>query len=247
MKTKGFIVKTKVFKVKYLSKILDKYKMSLLTSHVYLMIAFLISFNYFFMDYSNFYLDKDVVHPKVVFIDYLHVLTSPINQWFVDHPSVSWFFIVIQSLLCDFTFLIISLNVLVNKHVYAVLGSIIGMSLRQLMLFFVRFPIPSNMIWYNPNIPTLTADYSQTDFYFSGHTMSFTFFLAYTFMYEWNNKKLQRLMQIYAIFALCYIVSLLIIFRIHYTADIFTGFILSLLVSFTYRYYEIKSTCPQQQ
>jgi hypothetical protein len=215
--------------------------MNLNTLHVYWLMAFLLFFNFAFSDYSNYYIDQYLTHPKGTLIDYLHILTSPINLWMITHPPVSRILLIIQSLCCDSVITIMTLSIIVNKQIYPLFATIVIIFLRQTMLTLFRLPIPENMIWYDPGIPSLSVTYSQSDFYFSGHTSTFTFFLLYCFIYEWENTKIQKIAQKFAIVSLIYIISLLIVFRIHYTADIFTGFIFTLLIFFTSRYYEIKN------
>src|SRR5277367_5601307 len=89
---------------------------------------------------------------------------------------------------------------------------------RCLVLQFVHF-------WNYPGFPSLMADYSiQHDLFFSAHT-GIACLVATELMR--TRKKWLTLTGLY-FFAM--IVMMLIVFRIHYTMDIFTGLIVALLI-----------------
>ena len=87
----------------------------------------------------------------------------------------------------------------------------------------VKFPYPDHVIWNNPGFYTFTVPYDHTrDFFFSGHTT--------TIVLIWCELSLTRQPRfIIAAVALStiYMLSMLVVVRVHYTIDIVAAIIYS--------------------
>ncbi len=85
------------------------------------------------------------------------------------------------------------------------------------------------MVWHSPGFVSLTVPYDHTrDFFFSGHTGSLTIILLEFSQLTINNsKKIAGYVWVLTFICLIYMMNLLIITRVHYTADIIGGLIFS--------------------
>ncbi len=80
------------------------------------------------------------------------------------------------------------------------------------------------MIWFAPGVNPVSFSYDHTaDYYYSGHTGCLMIFCL-----EAHRLKLPIYVQIYFIVCLIYMICLLLVNRVHYTADVFGGILFSL-------------------
>lgn len=79
-------------------------------------------------------------------------------------------------------------------------------------------PFPQGFYWESPGVPSLVVPYGRgSDFFFSGHS-GFLVICAS----EWHRLKFPRVRN-FVIFAALYTMLILLVYRIHYSIDIFTG------------------------
>jgi hypothetical protein len=83
----------------------------------------------------------------------------------------------------------------------------------------VRMPFEGYTVWYNPGFPTWTVEYGHTsDYFFSGHTGTVIILFL-----EAKKLNLSFIVQSLLILSMFYIVLMLLVARVHYTADVFGG------------------------
>ncbi len=108
----------------------------------------------------------------------------------------------------------------------------------------ITMPYVSYVVWQNPGFPTFSVFYDHTsDYFFSGHTG--TLVILYL-----ESRKLNLPIWIKGclILSTIYIILMLLIGRVHYTIDIFGGFIYSLyfydLVDKNLSFFDQLMNCP---
>jgi len=142
-------------------------------------------------------------------------INTPGNEHFRD------FFLFFCSLLLDITFITtLGYWVLHGKsgRLPVTLGVFYGT--RAIVQSFWTSPFPEGNWWYSPGIPSLVVPYGrQSDFFFSGHS-GFLVICAS----EWHKLKMPRLRN-FVIGTAIYTILILIIYRTHYSIDVFTGVI----------------------
>jgi len=81
-------------------------------------------------------------------------------------------------------------------------------------------PFPQGFYWEDPGFPSLVVPYGRgSDFFFSGHS-GFLVICAS----EWHKLKMPKIRN-FVIGTLLYTILILLVYRIHYSIDIFTGVI----------------------
>jgi len=130
------------------------------------------------------------------------------------------FFLFFCSLLLDVTFIVtLGYWVLHGKsgRLPASLGVFYG--IRAIVQGFWTSPFPEGNYWYAPfGIPSLVVPYGrQSDFFFSGHS-GFLVIVAN----EWHKLKFPRIRN-FVIASAIYTMFILVIYRTHYSIDVFTG------------------------
>jgi hypothetical protein len=87
------------------------------------------------------------------------------------------------------------------------------------------FPFPRDIIWKNPGFFSLTVPYDHTrDFFYSGHTGILV--VAFCEVYTLGMKKCSLVCGM----CICYIIILLLSTQVHYTTDVFAGFIMGFYI-----------------
>ena len=158
--------------------------------------------------------------------DGLHLLTAPLNQYFLQHATAANGLLIVSSGLIDLLALFVLARWVFGASVRPFLGLLIILGLRQLMEALCALPMPPNMIWHYPGVPTLLVTYSvANDYYFSGHTSIAVF--AATELARLGRRWLTTLGVVLAIFE----VTTVLVLRAHYTMDVFTGTIVALYVA----------------
>lgn len=106
-----------------------------------------------------------------------------------------------------------------------------GFLVRLLLSFKLveKFPFPQYMVWHSPGFLSLTVPYDHTrDFYYSGHTGAMTLILLeFSQLTVKNGRKVSGYIWVFAFVCLIYMMNMLIITRVHYTADVVGGLIFS--------------------
>ena len=107
------------------------------------------------------------------------------------------------------------------------IGLVIVLGLRQIMQALVALPAPANEIWHYPGFPSLLVTYSvANDYFFSAHTA--IAILAITEIARAGRRWLTALGILIAVFE----VLTVLILRVHYTMDVFTGIVTGLYAAY---------------
>lgn len=170
------------------------------------------------------------IPPEGVIIDKLHMWTAPINHFFHQSPLTSKTILITTSLWIDASILFLCVRAWFGPTIRPFLELFLFAVVRQSLQFLVSLPIPEGIIWEYPGFPSLMIDYSlQHDLYFSGHT-------GVTFLTVIELLRTHKKWLGYISLCLCALVVMTIVFfRIHYTMDIFTGFLVALSIIYISR------------
>jgi len=145
---------------------------------------------------------------------------------FINTPGNEFyrsFFQALCSLLVDTTFIItFGYWVLKGKSGRLPITLAIFYITRALVQKVAFMPYPEGWYWYDPGFPSLVVPYGRgSDFFFSGHS-GFMVICAS----EWHslkNTKHNNKIRNFVIFSGIYTVLILLVYRIHYFIDVFTG------------------------
>lgn len=162
-----------------------------------------------------------------VIVDSIQNLFSGWNTWLLQEENVTYRSVIqmLSSALMDLTFVLTMLGWVVQQksgNRFAV-SFVAFYALRALVQMVWHTPFPAEGYWWErPFIPSLVVSYGrESDFFFSGHTGFLVLCLC-----EWNAKK-NRLMTFSTGLVLAFVIPVLLIFKIHYTIDIFAGAIVA--------------------
>ena len=98
------------------------------------------------------------------------------------------------------------------------LSLVLLLGLRQLMQILCGLPTPPDMIWHYPGFPSLFVTYNvANDYYFSGHTG-----IAVLGALELARFR-KTWLTILGILVVAFEIVTVLILRVHYTMDVFTG------------------------
>jgi hypothetical protein len=158
--------------------------------------------------------------------DSLHVLTAPLNFYFLQHPSAANALLIVSTAFVDGLTLFLLAGWILGRSVRPLLGLVILLGLRQIMEGLCALPQPPNMIWHNPGFPSLLVTYNvANDFFFSAHTAIAVFGAT-------ELGRLGRLwLKLVAIVIVLFEVTTVLVLRAHYTMDVFTAIIAALYVA----------------
>lgn len=151
-------------------------------------------------------------------IDESHKMIAGINIFLQNHTNITRIIIIITSLMIDINVLFVCGNSLWKRKYQPLYIIIAGLTLRQICQFFNRLPVPENMIWFHPQIPSLLVTYSvSNDFFFSGHT-----FIAMLVGSE-IIKKPRLLAKIYGFMFIIIEITFVIVTNGHYFMDVYAA------------------------
>jgi len=141
---------------------------------------------------------------------------------FINKPGNEIFrniFQLICSLLIDITFIItVGYWVLRGKSGRLPISLGVFYIVRALVQKIWISPFPPGFYWETPWIPSLVVPYGRgSDFFFSGHSG----FLVICAL-EWHKAKMSKIRN-FVIAILIYTILILLVYRIHYSIDIFAG------------------------
>jgi len=143
------------------------------------------------------------------------LIATPGNEHWRD------FFQIFASGLIDSVFLSVLIYwVIYGKSSRLVVSQAIFYGTRALLQKLFWAPFPPMYYWYSPPIPSLAVPYGRgSDFFYSGHA-GFVVLCAN----EWHQLGKSK-MRNYTLGVLVVTIFTLLIYRIHYTIDIFTGIV----------------------
>jgi len=142
-------------------------------------------------------------------------INTPGNEHYRD------FFQAFCSFLLDVIFMItLGHWVLYGKNGRLPVSFAVFYGTRALVQAIWTTPFPEGNYWYSPGFPSLVVPYGrQSDFFFSGHS-GFLVICAS----EWHKLKVPKLRN-FIIGTAVYTILILLIYRTHYSIDVFTGVI----------------------
>jgi PAP2 superfamily C-terminal len=150
--------------------------------------------------------------------DRLHDLTTPLHAWFTRNTAATNATLVITSALIDAIGIYLLGNAIFGASVRPFIALFILFGLRQLCQAITTMPQPSGVIWRHPGVPSLLVTYHvANDFFFSGHT-AVAALGALELWYHGPHFAAIVVTGIAFIEA-----AVVIIFRAHYTADVFAA------------------------
>jgi hypothetical protein len=83
-------------------------------------------------------------------------------------------------------------------------------------------PYPQGFIFESPGIPSIGVPYGKArDFFYSGHTGFMTFCTALVASTK------SKFMKYFMVFGTIQVITMLLITRVHYSIDVFAGFIVA--------------------
>ncbi|PWT90637.1 MAG: hypothetical protein C5B54_06750 [Acidobacteria bacterium] len=163
--------------------------------------------------------------PAGIIGDNLHALTSPLNDYLVQHASVTNALLIVSSGFIDLFAIYLLISSIVGPTIRPFLGLMILFLLRQACEALCALPQPENMIWHYPGFPSLLVTYGvSNDFFFSGHTS-----VAVYGAFELSRLKHRWLTVAAAVIAVLEMITVLAL-RVHYTMDVFAALVTALLV-----------------
>jgi hypothetical protein len=158
--------------------------------------------------------------------DGLHNLTAGLNWYFARNAGAANLLLIVSSGLIDALGLFLLARWLFGGSVRPFLGLFLLMVLRQILQAICALPAPPGMIWHYPGFPSLLVTYKvANDFFFSGHTAIAVFgaIELSRFRHKW--------LMVMAILIVIFEVATVLILRVHYTMDVFTGAVAALWIS----------------
>jgi hypothetical protein len=159
--------------------------------------------------------------------DGLHIATASANLFLQAHPSAANALLIVSSAIVDLLGIFLLSKWIFGASARPFIGLVIVLGLRQIMQALVALPAPANEIWHYPGFPSLLVTYSvANDYFFSAHTA--IAILAITEIARVGRRWLTALGILIAVFE----VLTVLILRVHYTMDVFTGIVTGLYAAY---------------
>jgi hypothetical protein len=150
--------------------------------------------------------------------DRLHDLTTPLHAWFTRNPRATNLTLIVTSALIDAIGIFLLGSAILGSSLRPFVALLILFGLRQICQAITTMPNPTGVIWRHPGFPSLLVTYDvANDFFFSGHTA-----VAALGALELAYHGPPVAAVIVGVIALIE-ASVVIIFRAHYTADVFAA------------------------
>jgi len=154
--------------------------------------------------------------------DKAFIALEPITKFLIATPGNERFrdsFQILCSFLMDSVFILtFGYWVLNGKTIRIVFSLAVFYLTRALIQSMFWSPFPPMFYWYDPGVPSLVVPYGRgSDFFFSGHS-GFLVLCAN----EWHKIGIKK-MRNFVILVLGYTIFTLLVYRIHYSIDIFAG------------------------
>ncbi len=150
--------------------------------------------------------------------DTVHEWLSAPNLYLHTHPSAANALLILSSAVIDAVGLFLLWRSIVGPTVRPFIGLLLLFAMRQACQALCALEPPVGMIWRDPGVPSLLVTYDvATDFFFSGHTG-----LAVLGAVELARLGGRRWLCVGIAIAV-FEAGVVLIFRAHYTMDVFTG------------------------
>ena len=159
--------------------------------------------------------------------DGLHSATAPLNLYLQSNPKAANALLIVSSAIIDLLGIFLLSKWIFGTTLRPFLALIIVLGLRQIMQALVALPAPPNEIWHYPGFPSLLVTYNVTnDYFFSAHTA--IAILGITELARVRKTWLTALGILVALFE----IATVLILRVHYTMDVFTGIVTGLYAAY---------------
>jgi len=154
--------------------------------------------------------------------DKAFMVLEPITKFLIASPENEGFRNAIQIIgsgLIDIAFLLtLGYWIFYGKSSRIIVTFAIFYGARAVVQNLIWMPFPEYYWWYDPGFPSLVVPYGRgSDFFFSGHSGFVVICLN-----EWKKLGFKKL-KYFCSALLLLTIFILLVYRIHYTADIFTG------------------------
>ena len=159
--------------------------------------------------------------------DRLLSLTTPLNLYLQVHPLAANTLLIASSAIIDLLGIFLLSKWIFGASLRPFLALVIVLGLRQVTQVLVALPAPPNEIWHYPGFPSLLVTYGvANDYFFSGHTA-----IAVLAVTEIARARRPWLTGLAVLVALFEVVTVLIL-KVHYTMDVFTGIVAGLYAAY---------------
>ncbi|HBC88591.1 MAG TPA: hypothetical protein DCZ94_16715 [Lentisphaeria bacterium] len=150
--------------------------------------------------------------------DLIHDVSAGANAYLKAHPKAANALLITSSMFIDMFGIFLILASVFGPSMRPFVALLILFMMRQICQALCALPIPPEMIWRSPGVPSLLVTYGvANDFFFSGHTS-----IAMLGAIEVFRMCPLWLGIIAAVVAVFEMVTVLIL-RAHYTMDVFTA------------------------
>ncbi|MFO0906971.1 MAG: phosphatase PAP2-related protein [Isosphaeraceae bacterium] len=158
--------------------------------------------------------------------DGLHALTAGVNAWLAAEPARGNALLISSSFVIDLLGLFLLGSSIFGPSIRPFLGLLAIFALRQASQGLTGLVPPEGMIWRYPGVPSLLVTYGvASDLFFSGHTS----------IAVWGGIEIARRgfpgARWLGLFVAVFEATTVLVLRAHYTMDVFTGVVVSLLIA----------------
>jgi hypothetical protein len=158
--------------------------------------------------------------------DEVHSLTSALHAKLAASTELANILLASSSAIMDVLGLFLFAIAIFGPTFEPVVGIILLFTLRQFAQSFCHLPPPKGIIWRNPGVPSLFVTYDvKNDLFFSGHT-AFAVYGALT-LHSLLGDQVGIPLGIALVF---FQISTVLLLRVHYTMDVFTGVFCALYI-----------------
>jgi PAP2 superfamily C-terminal len=158
--------------------------------------------------------------------DALHNLSSGLNSYFAQNTAAANALLIVSSAIIDALGVFLLGSWLFGRSVRPFLGLVLLMLSRQFLQALCSLPVPAGMIWHYPGFPSLLVTYHvANDFFFSGHTAIAVFGAIELSRFH------KKWLTVTSILLVVFEVAAVLILRVHYTMDVFTGILAALWIA----------------
>jgi PAP2 superfamily len=152
----------------------------------------------------------------------LDLLAGP-NRYIRENPRAADILLIVSSAIIDALGVFLLAISIFGKTVRPFLVLLMLFALRQFCQMLCALPKPDGMVWYEPGVPALLVTYKvANDFFFSGHTGLAV--LGTVELVRFGGRRLAPL----GVFIVLFESIAVLVLRVHYTMDVFTGAIVAL-------------------
>ena len=190
----------------------------------------ILMFLYFFWINTQTYLSTDM-STNCTIKDRIHdsELVYLFGSYLKNNTHVIKFHIGLTTFLLDVNIVGVMASCIWRNNFQAPLLLVAGVILRQTCQFINRLPIPTDMIWFDPGIPSLFMVYKvQNDFFFSGHTLTSLILGLELITFD------SYLMKIYSVCFILYEIIFVLVTKSHYWMDVYAAIATYFMMKYFY-------------